>query len=160
MQWRYWKYQSVAMPVMPSWESEISACQCRNCVSLEELWFVWVRQANRRAVESETPSMPQGTLILFKPFLGIWNLDPCFFFHHLVPNVRPSTWDLENFSGLLWKQRYSEEGDLPKPFTGSFSLKPVLHESEHPKLMTWLFINLLLAVSCRQTLPWEGIYKS
>ena len=46
----------------------------------------------------------------------------------------------------------------------SFSLvMPILHESEHTKLMIWLSLlitNFLLAVPCWQSLPWEGIEQS
>ena len=99
-------------------------------------------------------------LILFESFLGILLLDPRFFFHHIVAQVRASIGHFENSSPLLWNPRYSEKGNLPDPFVRTFSfVMPFSHESEHTKLMTCLTINLSLAVIYRQSLPWEGPNK-
>ena len=101
-----------------------------------------------------------GMLTLFGSFLGILLLDPYFFFHHIVAQVRPSIWHVENSSPLLWNPRCSEKGNLPDPFVPAFSfVMPFSHEPEHTKLMTLLIINLLFAVFYRQSLPWKGLNK-
>ena len=100
-------------------------------------------------------------LILFESFLGILLLDPRFFFHHIVAQVRASIGHFENSSPLLWNPRYSEKGNLPDPFVHTFSfVMPFSYESEHTKLMTSLIINLSLAVFHRQSLSCEVIDKS
>ena len=56
-----------------------------------------------------------------------------------------------------------EKGNLPEHFASTFSLvMPILHESEHTKLMTSLIINLLLALAVFdwQSLSCEVIDKS
>ena len=101
-----------------------------------------------------------GMLILFESFLGILDLDHHIFFHHIVPQIRPSIWHFENSSPLLWNPKYFEKSDLPEHFASTFSfVMPFSHESEHTKLMTSLIINLSLAVFYRQLLPWEGLNK-
>ena len=88
-----------------------------------------------------------GILILFESFLGILLVDPRFFFHHIVAQVRPSIWQIKSSSPLLWNPRYSEKGNLPDPFVCTFSfVMPFSYESEHTKLMTSLITNLSLGV--------------
>ena len=100
-------------------------------------------------------------LKLFESFLGILLLDPSFFFHHIVAQVRPSIYHFENSSPLLWNPRYSEKGDSPEHFVRTFSfVMPFSYESEHTKLMTLLIINLSLEVFYRQSLSCEVINKS
>ena len=102
-------------------------------------------------------------LILFESFLGILLLDPHFFFHHIIAQVRASIRHFENSSPLLWNPRYSEKDNLPDPFrvrTHFFFCYAILYESKHTKLMTSLIFNLSFAVFHRQSLSCEVINKS
>ena len=143
------------MPVSPSWVSGISACHFRKCQSFDKLWIfpVWPATFKYRwAVQSENHKtlstlQPAGMLIPFQSFVGFLLLDLCFFFHHIVPQVRLSIWHFQNSSPLLLNLRYTEKGDLPEHFASTFSLVMLSsHESEHTKLMASLIINFLLAV--------------
>ena len=58
---------------------------------------------------------------LFESSLGVLPLDPLVFFHYLDPHVCPRIWHIENSRPSLWNPRYSEKGDLPQRFAGTFS---------------------------------------
>ena len=131
------------MPVSPSGVSGISAFPFGPVGA--ETSFEFYGQKNPKPNNSLHNA---GMLILFESFLGILLLDPRFFFHHIVAQVRASIGHFENSSPLLWNPRYSEKGNLPDPFVRTFSfVMPFSHESEHTKLMTSLIINLSLAFS-------------
>ena len=77
-------------------------------------------------------------LVLFKFFLWILLLNPCFLFHRIVPQVSPCIRHFENSHALLWN---------PRP------LKKVICLSIFQKLF-------LLLISCYAIFTWIWTYKS
>ena len=168
----------IPMPVSPSGVSGISASSChfRACRSLDELWIFWVGPATLqirtgtqiRKNENSLRVHAAGMHILSNPFLKFCistGQPPLFniFFNSIisVPHVCPSIWHIENSRASLWNPRYSEKDNLPELFASTFSfVMPILHESEHTKLISSLIINLLLVVCYRQSLSCELIDKS
>ena len=138
------------MPVSPSGVSWISAFHFRTFPRAGQLW-IWTGIRIRNHKNS---------------LHAAGMLDPAFSSINLFNMEQGSTssthlthWKFKNIA--LWNLRYSENGDLPEPFTRTFSLvMQFSHESEHTKLMTLLIINFTLAVFHLQSLSCEAINKS
>ena len=101
-------------------------------------------------------------LILFETFLGILLLDPHFFFQPYCCKSSCKYLTLRKFQSIAYPGRDTlKKGDLPDPFVRTCSfVMPFSLGYEHTKLMTYLIINLPLAVFYRQSLSCEVIDKS
>ena len=126
-------------PQLSVWDF-CSSIMFQNCKNLDKIWFVSVRQwrqALRRA--GQNPKLRKLPILcrhahFLQTLSWISASRPSFFFYHLVTQVFPRIWHVENSSAMLWNLRYYEKNYLTDSFTSTFSLNVTFSLKFHMNL--------------------------